>query len=84
VCRFGGDVEAALASVHPFVQRSRSPALRDGLKHLLPDAVWFDLLRTQTVLDISRDPNAFRHRIEAGAARELGRGGVSLNANTFM
>ena len=34
------------------------------LRHLLPDAVWFDLLRTQTILDISRDPNAFRHRIE--------------------
>ncbi len=35
------------------------------LKHLLPDALWFDLLRTQTILDLSREPSAFRQRIEA-------------------
>ena len=35
------------------------------LRHLLPEALWFDLLRTQTVLDLSRDPRAFRQRVEA-------------------
>jgi predicted AAA+ superfamily ATPase len=35
------------------------------LRQLLPDARWFDLLRTQTVLDLSRRPQMFRDQIEA-------------------
>jgi predicted AAA+ superfamily ATPase len=35
------------------------------LRHLLPDALWFDLLRTQTVLALSRQPEAFRQQVEA-------------------
>lgn len=35
------------------------------LKHLLPDALWFDLLRTQTVLNLSRAPESFRQQVEA-------------------
>ena len=35
------------------------------LKNLLPDAVWFDLLRTQTLLSLMRRPEAFRQQIEA-------------------
>jgi len=39
------------------------------LRHLLPDALWFDLLRTQTFLDLNREPELFRKQVEA-----LGRG----------
>jgi predicted AAA+ superfamily ATPase len=35
------------------------------LRHALPDALWFDLLRTQTVLELSRQPESFRQRVEA-------------------
>ncbi len=35
------------------------------LRHLLPDALWFDLLRIQTVLGLSRQPDSFRQQIEA-------------------
>ncbi|MHB8520612.1 MAG: ATP-binding protein [Limisphaerales bacterium] len=35
------------------------------LRHLLPQALWFDLLRTQTFLDLSRQPESFRQRVEA-------------------
>lgn len=35
------------------------------LKHVLPDALWFDLLRTQTVLALSRQPELFRQQVEA-------------------
>jgi uncharacterized protein len=35
------------------------------LRRLLPEALWFDLLRTQTILDLSRNPNAFRQQVEA-------------------
>ena len=34
------------------------------LRHLLPDALWFDLLRTQTVLALSRQPDSFRQQVE--------------------
>jgi len=37
------------------------------LRQVLPDALWFDLLRMQTVLELSRDPNAFRQQVEATA-----------------
>jgi predicted AAA+ superfamily ATPase len=35
------------------------------LRHVLPDALWFDLLRTQTFLALSRQAETFRQQIEA-------------------
>ena len=35
------------------------------LRIVLPDALWFDLLRTQTFLELSRRPDSFRQQIEA-------------------
>jgi predicted AAA+ superfamily ATPase len=35
------------------------------LRRVLPDALWFDLLRTQTFLDLSQRPEAFRQQVEA-------------------
>jgi predicted AAA+ superfamily ATPase len=34
------------------------------LRHVLPDALWFDLLRTQTFLALTRQPNSFRQQTE--------------------
>ena len=34
------------------------------LKQALPNALWFDLLRTQTVLALSRQPEVFRQQVE--------------------
>ena len=41
------------------------------LRHALPDARWFDLLRLQTVLDLSRQPESFRQQVEALPAGNL-------------
>ena len=35
------------------------------LRHVLPDALWFDLLRTQTFLSLTRQPESFRQQVEA-------------------
>src|SRR5437016_12914130 len=35
------------------------------LRDKLPDAVWFDLLRTRTFLDLSQQPDLFRQQVEA-------------------
>jgi len=35
------------------------------LKHVLPEALWFDLLRTQVVLALGRQPESFRQQVEA-------------------
>jgi predicted AAA+ superfamily ATPase len=35
------------------------------LRHVLPEALWFDLLRTQVVLALSRQPESFRQQVEA-------------------
>lgn len=35
------------------------------LRQKLPDAEWFDLLRTTTLLDLMRDPDRFRQRVSA-------------------
>ncbi len=35
------------------------------LKQTLPGALWFDLLRTQTILALSRQPESFRQQVEA-------------------
>ncbi|MFZ4396750.1 MAG: AAA family ATPase [Kiritimatiellia bacterium] len=34
------------------------------MKQVLPDALWFDLLRTQTLLALSRQPESFRQQVE--------------------
>ena len=34
------------------------------LKTVLPGALWFDLLRTQTLLALSRQPESFRQQVE--------------------
>jgi len=38
------------------------------LKQVLPQALWFDLLRTQTVLDLMRRPESFRQQVTAQPA----------------
>ncbi len=35
------------------------------LRQVLPGALWFDLLRTQTVLTLTRQPDSFRLQVEA-------------------
>lgn len=35
------------------------------LRQVLPDALWFDLLRTQTFLSLARQPESFRQQVEA-------------------
>lgn len=35
------------------------------LRHVLPDALWFDLLRTHTLLGLTRQPESFRQQVEA-------------------
>ena len=35
------------------------------LRSVLPEALWFDLLRTQTFLDLSQRPENFRQQVEA-------------------
>ncbi len=35
------------------------------LKRCLPDALWFDLLRTHTLLELGRRPQSFRQQVEA-------------------
>jgi len=39
------------------------------LRHILPDALWFDLLRTQTFLALTRQPESFRQQVEARPKR---------------
>jgi predicted AAA+ superfamily ATPase len=34
------------------------------LKEVLPEALWFDMLRTQTLLALSRQPESFRQQVE--------------------
>jgi predicted AAA+ superfamily ATPase len=48
-----------------FLLGPRGTGKTTWLRQLLPDALWFDLLRTQTVLELSRQPDLFRQRIEA-------------------
>jgi uncharacterized protein len=37
------------------------------LRHVLPEALWFDLLRTRTLLELSQRPEVFRQQVEARA-----------------
>jgi predicted AAA+ superfamily ATPase len=48
-----------------FVFGPRGTGKTTWLKQVLPDALWFDLLRTQVVLGLSRQPDSFRQQVEA-------------------
>ena len=48
-----------------FLLGPRGTGKTTWLRQVLPDALWFDLLRTATFLDLSRDPEAFRRQVEA-------------------
>ena len=48
-----------------FLLGPRGTGKTTWLRSVFPDAVWFDLLRTQTLLDLSRRPEMFRQQIEA-------------------
>jgi len=39
------------------------------LRHVLLDALWFDLLRTQTFLTLARQPELFRQQVDARPKR---------------
>jgi predicted AAA+ superfamily ATPase len=54
-----------LPSTSFFLLGPRGTGKTTWLRNALPDALWFDLLRTATFLDLSRDPEAFRRRVEA-------------------
>jgi len=45
--------------------RSRGTGKTTWLRHILPEALWFDLLRTHTFLALTRQPDSFRQQIEA-------------------
>jgi predicted AAA+ superfamily ATPase len=48
-----------------FLLGPRGTGKTTWLRQVLPDALWFDLLRTATFLDLSLDPEAFRRQVEA-------------------
>jgi predicted AAA+ superfamily ATPase len=48
-----------------FVLGPRGTGKTTWLRRVLPDALWFDLLRTQTFLSLTRRPESFRQQIEA-------------------
>ncbi|MBM4142468.1 MAG: ATP-binding protein [Lentisphaerae bacterium] len=52
-----------------FLLGPRGTGKTTWLRHVLPDALWFDLLRTQTLLALSRQPESFRQQIEARTDR---------------
>jgi predicted AAA+ superfamily ATPase len=62
-----GDVYTALIlPAHSFfVFGPRGTGKTTWLRAVLPQALWFDLLRTQTLLDLSRQPESFRQQVEA-------------------
>jgi predicted AAA+ superfamily ATPase len=48
-----------------FLLGPRGTGKTTWLRQVLPSGLWFDLLRTQTFLDLSRQPNLFRQQVEA-------------------
>jgi predicted AAA+ superfamily ATPase len=48
-----------------FLSGPRGTGKTTWLKQVLPDAVWFDLPRTQVVLELIRQPDSFRQQVEA-------------------
>ena len=55
----------ALPSHSFFLFGPRATGKTTWLKQVLPGALWFDLLRTQTMLALSRQPESFRQQVEA-------------------
>ena len=52
-----------------FLFGSRGTGKTTWLRHILPDALWFDLLRTQTFQGLARRPESFRQQVEARPRR---------------
>ncbi len=48
-----------------FLLAPRGTGKSTWLRQVLPDALWFDLLRTQTLLGLTRQPESFRQQVEA-------------------
>ena len=48
-----------------FLLGPRGTGKTTWLRQVLPDALWFDLLRTTAYLELSQSPETFRQRIEA-------------------
>lgn len=48
-----------------FLLGPRGTGKTTWLRQVLTDALWFDLLRTQTILTLTREPENFRQQIEA-------------------
>jgi predicted AAA+ superfamily ATPase len=48
-----------------FLFGARGTGKTTWLRKLLPEALWFDLLRTQTFLELSQQPDLFRKHVEA-------------------
>ncbi len=48
-----------------FLLGPRGTGKTTWLRQVLPKALWFDLLRTQTFLDVSQRPESFRQQVEA-------------------
>jgi predicted AAA+ superfamily ATPase len=55
----------ALPARSLFLLGPRGTGKTTWLRQKLPDALWFDLLRTRTFLDLSQEPEGFRQRVEA-------------------
>lgn len=48
-----------------FLLGPRGTGKTTWLRHVLPEALWFDLLRTQTLLELTQRPEWFRQQVEA-------------------
>ena len=48
-----------------FLLGPRGTGKSTWLRQVLPDALWFDLLRTHTLLALTRQPESFRQQVEA-------------------
>jgi uncharacterized protein len=51
-----------------FLLGPRGTGKTTWLRQVLPRALWFDLLRTQTLLELSQQPEKFRQQVEARPA----------------
>ena len=48
-----------------FLLGPRGTGKSTWLRQVLPDALWFDLLRTHTLLGLTRQPESFRQQVAA-------------------
>ncbi|MBX3745850.1 MAG: AAA family ATPase [Verrucomicrobiae bacterium] len=68
---FTGNLPAMFLRRYPVPDHSfflfgpRGTGKSTWLRQVLPDAVWFDLLRTHTLLGLTRQPESFRQQVEA-------------------